>query len=148
MKKLIFRGITHRLRRFIQRVYIGIYNKLNFSNRDEEVDENSDECLQICRRLILRQDSLLLIAPLSEKRYVKNEAFSIFIIIQNHTVQIINHTYSYKVVLTEKDQKKISRIYDSAIEERRLNFENEIKSNIKHSLKNIIEEIKNGTREK
>jgi hypothetical protein len=50
------------------------------------------------------------------------------------------------VVLTEKESKKIHRIYDLEIEGRRMEFEREIKANIKHSLKNIIEEIKNGTR--
>ena len=147
MKKMI-KEVSHQFRRWTQGIYIKLHRKLNFGSREDGADENSQECLQICRSLILREDSLLLIAPLSEKRYVKNELFGIFIIIQNGVVQIINHTYSYKVVLTENESKKICRIYDLAIESRRMEFENEIKANIKHSLKNIIGDIKNGKREK
>lgn len=147
MKKVTER-ISHQLRRWVQEVYIRFHRKLEFGSREDVADENSQECLQICRSLILREDSLLLIAPLSEKRYVKSESLGIFIIIQNEVVQIINHTYSYKVVLTKNECKKICRIYDLAIESRRMEFENEIKANIKHSLKNIIGDIKNGSREK
>lgn len=143
MMEKIIEYLSHKFRRWVQRIYIKFHRKLEFSSRDERSDENSQECLQICRSLILKEESLLLIAPLSEKRYVKNEALGIFIIIQNDVVQIINHTYSYKVVLTENERKKICRIYDLAIEGRRMGFENEIKANIKHSLKNIIGEIKN-----
>ena len=146
MKKMFLVDLPHKFRRCVQSIYIKLHRKIDFTGGDEDSDENSQECLQICRSLILREDSLLLIAPVSEKRYVKNESFGIFIIIQNRTVQIINHTYSYKVVLTEKESKKIHRIYDLEIEERRMEFEREIKANIKHSLKNIIEEIKNETR--
>jgi hypothetical protein len=146
MKKMFLVDLPHKFRRYVQSIYINLYRKFDFTRGDEDSDENSQECLQICRSLILREDSLLLIAPVSEKRYVKNESLGIFIIIQNKTVQIINHTYSYKVVLTEKESKKIHRIYDLEIEKRRMEFEREIKANVKHSLKNIIEEIKNGTR--
>lgn len=146
MNRDFFINIPHLIRRWMQKVYIGFHRKLELRVNEETIDENSEECLQICRRLISLDDSILLIAPLSKKRYIKNNPLGISIIIHGNIVQIINHTYSYLVVLGQKDSEKIHRIYDSRIEERRMEFEKEIKSNIKHSLKNIIEEIKNGAR--
>jgi len=146
MNRDFFRNIPHFIRRWMQKVYIGFYRKLELRVNEESAEENSEECLQICRRLITLDDSILLIAPLSKKRYIKNNPLGISVIIHGNIVQIINHTYSYLVVLCQKDSEKINRIYDSQLEKRRTEFEKEIKSNIKHSLKNIIEEIKNGER--
>jgi hypothetical protein len=133
----------HNFRRWIQRSYIQIYRKfylLQVGNTEEEL-ANDSESVQICRKLIQAEDSVLLMAPLSEKRYLKNERLGIYIIIQGSVVQVINHIYSYTVVLSEKSKVKLVKYYDDAIEKRRQEFEKEITSNVKHSLKTILSEI-------
>jgi hypothetical protein len=45
------------------------------------------------------------------------------------------------VYLGEKAWNKLMNFYDDQIEQRRMEFEAEITSNIKHSLKNILTEI-------
>jgi hypothetical protein len=45
------------------------------------------------------------------------------------------------VYLGEKSWNKLISFYDDEIEQRRMRFEAEITSNIKHSLKNILIEI-------
>jgi hypothetical protein len=133
----------HSFRRWIQKSYIRFYRKfylLQLGSTEEEV-VNDSECVQICRKLIQAEDSVLLIAPLSEKRYLKNERMGIYIILQGSVVQVINHIYSYTVVLSEKSKVKLIKYYDDAVEKRRQEFEEEITSNIKHSLKTILSEI-------
>jgi hypothetical protein len=103
--------------------------------------EHEAEALQICKKLIKSEDSILLMAPISGKRFVKNEKRGIYIIIEGHNVKVINHIYSYNVYLGEKSWNKLISFYDDEIEQRRMRFEAEITSNIKHSLKNILIEI-------
>lgn len=87
------------------------------------------------------EDSILLMTPLTDKRYIKNEQVGIYVIMEKHHVQVINHIYSYSVSLGEKSWTKLIDFYNDEIEERRLQFEKEITSNIKHSLKNILHGI-------
>lgn len=80
-------------------------------------------------------------APISGKRFVKNEKMGIYVILEGRSVKVINHIYSYSVVLSEKTQNKLISFYDDEIEKRRIEFEKEITANTKHSLKNILVEI-------
>lgn len=80
-------------------------------------------------------------APISGKRFVKNEKMGIYVILEGRSVKVINHIYSYNVVLGEKAWNKLMSFYDDEIEKRRIEFEKEITANIKHSLKNILVEI-------
>lgn len=135
--------IFHSFRRWIQKSYIRFYRKFYLLQIGDSEGElaNDSECVQICRKLIQADDSVLLMAPLSEKRYLKNERMGIYVIIQGSIVQVINHIYSYTVVLSEKSKIKLTKYYDDTIEKRRQEFEMEIISNVKHSLKTILSEI-------
>ncbi len=130
----------HHLRRRIQKMYISIYR---MTNPDFGLERSSHEieCISICKKLIKMDDSILLMAPLTEKRYVKNEAKGIHIIMEKYNVQIINHIYSYSITLGDKSWGKLIDFYNQEIEKRRNQFESEIRSNIKHSLKNILHDI-------
>ena len=92
-------------------------------------------------KLIKNEESILLMAPISGKRFVKNEKMGIYVILEGRSVKVINHIYSYSVVLSEKTQNKLISFYDDEIEKRRIEFEKEITANTKHSLKNILVEI-------
>jgi hypothetical protein len=132
----------HSAKRWIQRNYIYFYRKfVDLDAMEKKKFEHEAEALQICKKLIKSEDSILLMAPISGKRFVKNEKIGIYIIIEGHIVKVINHIYSYNVYLGEKAWKKLINFYDDEIEQRRMKFEAEITSNIKHSLKNILIEI-------
>lgn len=132
----------HLAKRWIQRNYIYFYRKFfDLDAMEKKNFEHEAEALQICKKLIKSEDSILLMAPISGKRFVKNEKMGIYIIIEGHIVKVINHIYSYNVYLGEKAWKKLINFYDDEIEQRRMKFEAEITSNIKHSLKNILIEI-------
>jgi hypothetical protein len=132
----------HLAKRWIQRNYIYFYRKfIDLDGMEKKNFEHEAEALQICKKLIKSEDSILLMAPISGKRFVKNEKRGIYIIIEGHNVKVINHIYSYNVYLGEKSWNKLISFYDDEIEQRRMRFEAEITSNIKHSLKNILIEI-------
>ena len=71
----------------------------------------------------------------------RNEENQIFVILENHAVKVINHIYSYTVILDTNSWLNVVSIFDNEVEKRRDEFEKEITSNIKHSLKNILTKI-------
>ena len=132
----------HSVKRWIQKSYIQFYRKfLDLDGVDKHRYEHEGEALQICKKLIRAEGSILLMAPISGKRFVKNEKMGIYVILEGRSVKVINHIYSYSVVLSEKTQNKLISFYDDEIEKRRIEFEKEITANTKHSLKNILVEI-------
>ena len=58
-------------------------------------------------------------------------------------VDLTNHVYHYSVKLTERDQERITYIFDTETEKRRLSYEDLINSQIKNSLHNVLERITN-----
>jgi len=98
--------------------------------------------IDICKKLIKYSSSKLTIAPLSNKRYIKNDDNDMFIVIQDRTISLINHVYSYNVYIeSDKLYVDVLNHFDNELENRRIELENEIRSNIKHSLKSILEKV-------
>ena len=56
-------------------------------------------------------------------------------------ISITNHVYHYDVVLSQRDWDKLVVLYDNKTEKIRNGFEDEIKSQIVHSLSSILEKI-------
>lgn len=139
--KHVWQTNLHHFRRGLQKMYIQIHRKLVVPDVLNSRSAHEIECLSICKRLIKMEDSILLMTPLTEKRYIKNEELGIYVIMEKHHVQVINHIYSYSVSLGDKSWVKLIDYYNDEIEARRLQFEKEITSNIKHSLKNILHGI-------
>jgi hypothetical protein len=121
------------------RVYLNLKEKFDPtpSPKEEEIF-----CVEICEKLIENTNSKLTIAPISNKRFIKNDEKDMFIVIHNRQISIINHVYSYNVFI-ESDSlyNKIVNGFDKVVEEKRQDLENEIKNNIKHSLKNILTKV-------
>ena len=99
-------------------------------------------CVEICKKLISKDTSKLTIAPLSNKKYIKNDEQDMFIVIHDRIISLINHVYSYNVFIeSDKLYSEVTTIFDKELEDRRLVLEDEIRSNIKHSLKSILEKV-------
>lgn len=130
--------ILHRLKRLIQKYYISLSR---FTTPTVQKSKYEKDCIAICRKLISKEDTVLLLTPISNKRYIRNEKNQIFVILEGHSVKIINHVYSYTVFLEENEWRHIISIFDNEVEKRREDFEKEIISNIKHSLQNILQSI-------
>lgn len=129
----------HNLKRSIQKWYISL---VRLSMPPKEKSEHERDAINICKKLISKTDTILLLTPLSNKRFMRNEDLQIYVILESQSCKVINHTYSYYVYLEEKSWEQIKLIFDSEIERRRVDFEKEISSNIKYSLQNILHSIK------
>lgn len=127
-------------RRLFKRMGLKVYLRFKRIARTDMslIDENEVKSSAICRRLISHPDSQFLIAPLSHKRYIKNDPLGMFIVLSNNRINITNHVYNYDVNLTQVVSDKLNDMFDKKVESLRLEFETEIKSQIKHSLTTIL----------
>ena len=128
----------HKLRRSIQKWYISI---ARLSTPPTQKSEYDRDCISICKKLIGKEDTILLLTPISGKRYIRNEEHQIFVILEGFNVKVINHVYSYTVFLEKNSWENLLNMFDGEVERRREIFEKEITSNIKHSLQNILKTI-------
>lgn len=127
-------------KRLIKRLCLKIYLRFKSISRTNMsyVDENEIKSSAICRKLISHPDSTFLIAPLSHKRYIKNDSLGMFIVLSSNRINITNHIYNYDVNLTQTISDKLNNMFDKKVEDLRLEFETEIKGQIKHSLTTIL----------
>ena len=95
----------------------------------------------IVRKMINHSDSKFTIAPLSGKRYIVNKTLDIFVIIEDSKVEITNHVYHYVSTLGERDIEKLVKLYDTKVETERVNYEDQIKSQISNTLQVIYDKI-------
>lgn len=132
-------SLLHKIKRILQKTTI---KAIRITQPPIEKSEYELDAINICRKLITRPETLLLLTPLSNKRYIKNDTSGIFVILEGRSIKVINHVYSYVVFLEEKSWNKITNFFDNEVENRREEFEKEITSNIRHSLQNIYKNIK------
>ena len=128
----------HKLRRLVQKWYISL---VRITTPHIEKSKYERDCIAICKKLITKEDTVLLLTPISHKRYIRNEELQIFVILEGYNVKVINHVYSYTVFLEQKEWDNVILYFDTEVEKRREEFEKEITSNIKHSLQNILQNI-------
>ena len=84
-----------------------------------------------------------MIAPMSQKRYIKNEEFEMFITMDFGRVEITNHIFNYNVKLSERDWQRLIYIFDVETEKRRTETEKEVSSQITNSLDKVLERLTN-----
>lgn len=130
-------------KRLLKRLYVkwALSTRYKMFNHIEQMDTTTKTSLTICRRLINHDSSKFLIAPLSGKRYIKNEEVDLFIIIYDNHLSITNHVYHYDVVLNQREMDKINLMYDNKTERIRQQFENEIMGQINNSLQTIQDKL-------
>lgn len=130
-------------KRLIKRIYVkwALSTRYKMFNHVEQMDTTTKTSLSICRRLINHDSSKFLIAPLSGKRYIKNEEVDLFIIIYDNHLSLTNHVYHYDVVLNQREMDKINFMYDNKTERIRQQFENEIMGQINNSLQSIEDKL-------
>lgn len=133
-------NISHRIKRAKQRTYIK-YKKAFDPSYRTETDEQQTSAYLICKRLIEKEGTTLLMAPLSGKRYIKQEDGNLFIIIAHDSIQIINHVYSYTIPMSGHTLIKTMDAFDNKLEKERIQLEFDVKSNIQKSLNQIKDEL-------
>ena len=134
--KKTFEKKSHEFRRLVQKAYIGMHRRAALPRDTKSPYYN--ECVEICRRMLEDKDTILLLAPISSKRYMKNEKYGIYIVFHGRTIEVVNHVYNYTVALDDKTWNILIDEFNYELEDRRTEFEDEISKNIKHSLKSIL----------
>ena len=129
----------HKITRLIQSLVLKAIKSMDYSR--EKRSSYELECMIICKKMIRRPDSVLLLTPLTNKRYIKNDTLSIFITIDGGIVNVINHKYSYIVPMSDRTMKEVTDMFNSTVENQRKKMEEEITSNIKHSLRDISDSL-------
>ena len=128
------------IKRLAKRTYVNwlIWNRNNRTDKNNKVSDTEKICMSITRSLIVHSESKFLLAPLSGKRYIKNEEKGLFIIIDRGTISLTNHVYHYDVNLTERNWERLIKMYDGKVETIRQEYEDEIMSQIENSLHIIV----------
>ena len=139
------------MKKFFTRIYKSFKIRLNKIGRSssmktyEEVELHEKTAFKICVKLISDKNSDFMIAPMSQKRFIINEKLNLFILIDYGRVEITNHVFHYDVRLSKRDYERITYLYDTETEKRRMNTEVTIKSNIKNTLEKVYEAISKQT---
>ena len=135
------------MKKFFTRIYKRFKIRLNKIGRSssmktyEEVELHEKTAFKICVKLISDKNSDFMIAPMSQKRFIINEKLNLFILIDYGRVEITNHVFHYDVRLSKRDYERITYLYDTETEKRRMNTEVTIKSNIKNTLEKVYDAI-------
>jgi len=131
------KNLEHKFRRFIQKQTLQLFR---YVSTEQEKSVYERDCIAVCKKFINQPDSVMLLTPISGKRYIRSEKNEIFIILDSHRVKIINHVYAYDVHMNDKSWNQIISLFDNEVEKRREVFEQQITANIKSSLQKIIKE--------
>jgi hypothetical protein len=130
---------NNRPNNFLFKIYLYLKNKFD---PPKQISDEEKFCYDICKKLINDPISKLTIAPVSNKRYIKNDESNMFIVISDNSIMLINHVYSYNIYCDYNENYiELIKMFDNEVEKKRLELENEIKSNIQHSLKKILESL-------
>lgn len=128
---------------YIPRLLFKIYLKLK-NKFDPKPPISREELIsvEICNQLISKNNSNLTLAPKSYKRFIRNDNLSMFVVIENRTINLINHIYSYTVYVENTElYSNLIENFDEELEGRRQKLEDEIKKDIQHSLQNILDKV-------
>ena len=139
MKKKIIRFF----KRFKMKFYLWSKRSSLMKTYQEEITTYEKTCFKICLKLISSPDSDFMIAPMSNKRYIRNNKFDMFVTMDYGRVEITNHVFNYNVKLSDRDWQRLTFIFDTETEKRRLGTEQEVSSQIKNSLEHVLEKLEN-----
>jgi hypothetical protein len=134
---MVMKNLNHTFRRFIQKQALKLFRYLN-TEQERSIYER--DCIAVCKKFIYEPDSIMLLTPITGKRYIRSENNQIFIILESHRVKIINHVYAYDVHMNDRSWNQLIKLFDNEVEKRREDFEKQITKNIKTSLQKIIAE--------
>jgi len=129
----------NRLSKILFKVYLYLKTKFDLK---PPVTQEEIFCTDICLKLIADEDVKLTYAPLSNKRFIKSERYNMFVVLDNRLVNLINHVYGYTIYIEDtKLYDSIISQFDKVLEKNRQALEDEMRNNIQHSLKNILDRI-------
>jgi len=139
MKNRIIRFFS----RFKTRLFLWSQRSKIIPTYKEDVSSYEKTCFKICLKIISNKDTEFMFAPLSDKKYLKNDLLDIFITFSERRVDITNHVYHYNIKLSDRDWTRLNYIFDKEADKRRIDMETQVNSQIKNSLDDVLEKISN-----
>lgn len=132
----------HRFKRLSQLLALRIAKALDPTTvKSNNFDNSEREAANVFKKMIKLPNSELLISPLLNKHYVKNDESHILIIMDQHELTVINHVFGYNINLSPKTYKTLYNAFIGEVEIRRNDMEASFRNNVKHSLKTLITKI-------
>ncbi len=107
--------------------------------------ETELKVIYIVSSLIKDEKSIMLMAPISGKKYIQNKSRNMFIILNDVEITISNNVamYYYNLEVDLSVSKKLSRHFNNVLESRRLTMEHDtvsgVSSNLDYIAKNMNE---------
>lgn len=137
----LFKSAKHKLKRLLLKKYL--WYKKNFVStdmKDIELSVNQLKALSIATYVLKNPNSVLSLCPITDKRYIKYNDY--FIVITEDRIQLVNHVYAYDVDVSGKKFYNLKKNFDTRLYKKFKGIEEEILSNVKHSLDTILSDIK------
>jgi hypothetical protein len=140
----MFDKLKKYFKRLSKRLYVKWlqWNREGKTKEQKKITETEKICVSICRNLISNSNSKFLLAPVSGKRYIKNSELDLFVILDDRHISITNHIYHYDVTVQDRNWLRLISMYDLKVESIRIEYENEIMSQIENSLTKIQQKIR------
>lgn len=135
--------MINKIKRFCKRLYVKLLilnRKYSYESR-QPISQTQKMSMSIARKSIRHPDSQFLIAPISGKKYITNSVVDLFILFDKRALSITNHVYHYDIILSDRNWDKIIKMYDDKVEELRQKVEDQVMSQIEHSLENILKKV-------
>lgn len=127
-------------RRIVRRKLLKLKNLYDIVDPGKLAD--IDDCKFIFRNVLRHSNSVYEIAPLSEHRIIENKKLGIFIILDDKKITIINHVCYYSnIPLTDRDWKKVTKMYDHKVQLNRMQRIDQMKSQVEYSLSKLKNKI-------
>ena len=104
-------------------------------------------CVSVVTALISEENSILIYTPKSFKYYLKNQTLGIYMVLDNGSLSVTNHKYSYEIHLTPKNERKVIRKFDIELEKKGEKYDEEMIIQIKDSLTDIYNKISKNEQE-
>ena len=133
--------IKHKLKRRTLKLHIWyLKNFVSPDMKDIPLPANELKALYIAICALKNSNSDLSLCPVTNKRYIKYNDY--FIVITADKIQIVNHIYAYDISVSGKKFYNLKKNFDIRLYKKFKGIEDEILSNVKHSLDAILSNIK------
>jgi hypothetical protein len=134
--------MKHKFKRFFQKIGIFLVKKVNISNR-QKLTKTELEAGIVFRKLVKNKNTELLISPYSGKCYLRNNDKNILIVLSSNNISIINHIFGYDISIPNHLYENLRNTFNETVEFRRSEMEEEYRSNVRHSIQQVIKSLKN-----
>jgi len=129
-------------RRAVRKQLMSLKEMYDYCDPGKLADINT--CKFICRNSIKHKLTTFELTPISNERVIENKKLGIFVILDDKKITVINHVCYYSnIPMSDRDWKKLTRMYDNKVQEIRKDKINQMKSQVEYSLEKLKNKMVN-----